>query len=237
MSNSSSIEWTDATWNPITGCTKYSPGCDNCYAEKMAKRLHGMGKPKYRNGFNVTCHPAELQTPATWRKQKMVFVCSMSDLFHQAVPDAFIHQIFQVMNQCPHHTFQVLTKRAKRLAELATTLPWSKNIWAGVTIEADAYVRRADLLKEVPAEVKYVSLEPLLGPLPSLNVAGLDWIIVGGESGPGSRPMDVSWVTDIRDRAVGHGVPFFFKQWGGRNKKAAGRLLEGCTWDQFPSTF
>ncbi len=237
MSNNSSIEWTDATWNPITGCTKYSPGCDNCYAEKMAKRLHGMGKPKYRNGFAVTCHPAELQTPATWRKPRMVFVCSMADLFHRSVPDAFIHQVFQVMNHCPQHTFQVLTKRATRFAELAPMLPWSSNIWAGVTIETDAYVRRASLLKAVPSAVKYVSLEPLLGPLPSLDITGLDWIIVGGESGLSARPMDVSWVTDIRDRAVKHGVPFFFKQWGGRNKKAAGRLLDGRTWDQFPLAF
>ena len=234
MSDNSSIEWTDATWNPVTGCTKASPGCDNCYAEKMAKRLQGMRKPKYRNGFTVTCHPAELKTPATWKKPKMVFVCSMSDLFHQAVPDEFIHQVFQVMNHCQHHTFQVLTKRAKRLAELVPTLPWSANIWAGVTIEADAYVRRANLLKAVPAAVKYVSLEPLLGPLPSLDITGLDWIIVGGESGLRARPMDASWVRDIRDRATKQGVPFFFKQWGGRNKKAAGRTLDGRTWDQFP---
>ena len=235
MSASSKIEWTQGSWNPITGCTKLSPGCAHCYAHKMALRQQGMGRPKYRNGFAVTCHPEELQVPLTWNKSKMIFTCSMSDLFHKDVPFEFISSIFEVMGQASWHTFQVLTKRAERLAELGPLLPWTPNIWAGVTIESDAYAARAEALKSTPAAVKFVSLEPLLGPLPSLEMAGLHWVIVGGESGPGARPMEASWVTELRDKATAEGVPFFFKQWGGRSKKLAGRLLEGRTWDEFPA--
>lgn len=234
MSENSHIEWTGASWNPITGCTKFSPGCAHCYAEKMSRRLHGMGRAKYRNGFAVTCHPEELATPLGWRKPKMVFVCSMSDLFHNDVPLEFIQRIFETMGCASWHTFQVLTKRAERLAEVAPLLPWTPNIWAGVTIESDTYAARAEALKSTPAAIKFVSLEPLLGPLPSLELVGLDWVIVGGESGPGARPIQSSWVIDIRDKATARAIPFFFKQWGGRNKKLAGRELEGRTWDEFP---
>ena len=234
MSMSSHIEWTEASWNPITGCSKFSPGCAHCYAEKMARRLQGMGRPKYRNGFSVTCHPEELEVPIGWKRPRMVFVCSMADLFHQEVPFDFIQSIFKTMGRALRHTFQVLTKRAERLAELAPRLTWTPNIWAGVTIEADAYAGRAEALKSTPAAVKFVSLEPLLGPLPSLKCAGLDWVIVGGESGPGARPMAAPWVTDIRNKTKAEGIPFFFKQWGGQNKKLAGRELEGRTWDEYP---
>ena len=228
------IEWTNNTWNPITGCTKFSPGCAHCYAQKMALRLQGMGRPKYRNGFTVTCHPDVLEVPFAWKKPEMIFVCSMSDMFHQDVSLEFIQAIFEVMNQASWHTFQILTKRAERLAELAPLLPWTPNIWAGVTIESDAYVDRAEALKTTDAAVKFVSLEPLLGPLPSLDYSGLDWVLAGGESGPGARPMQAAWVRDIRDKATARGIPFLFKQWGGRNKKLAGRLLDGLEWDEFP---
>lgn len=234
MSENSNIEWTQGTYNPITGCTKYSPGCAHCYAEKMARWQQGMGRQKYRNGFSVTLHPDELETPLTWKKPRMIFVCSMSDIFHKDVPFEFIQAIFEVMGQASWHTFQVLTKRAERLAELAPLLTWTPNIWAGVTIESDSYAARAEALKSTPAAVKFVSLEPLLGPLPSLDLRGLDWAIVGGESGRGARPMAASWAEDIRDRSVALDIPFFFKQWGGPDKKAAGRSLGGRTWDEFP---
>jgi len=234
MSFTSQIHWTDGTWNPITGCTKYSLGCKNCYASKFAPRLKGMGLKKYKNGFDVTCHPGELQKPLLVKKPQKIFTCSMSDAFHVEVPVEFDLDIFNIMGQAHWHTFQVLTKRAERLAELSSLLPWAPNIWAGVTIESDAYAYRAELLKSTGAAVKFVSLEPLLGPLPSLDYNGLDWIIVGGESGPGARPMEESWVIDIRDQALAHGIPFFFKQIGGKNSKLAGRLLEGRTWDEFP---
>ncbi|MBF0514540.1 MAG: phage Gp37/Gp68 family protein [Desulfovibrionaceae bacterium] len=234
MTLTSKIEWTDGTWNPITGCTPISAGCAHCYAKKMAPRLKGMGQEKYRNGFDVTCHSGELHKPLLVKKPQKIFPCSMSDMFHDEVPVEFIKEVFNIMGQAHWHTFQILTKRAERLSELSTLLPWPENVWCGVTIEADQYAHRVDLLKTTEARVKFVSLEPLLEPLPSLDYSGLDWIICGGESGPGARPMTEQWILDIRDKAVAHSVPFFFKQWGGRNKKLAGRLLEGRTWDEFP---
>ena len=230
------IAWTNQTWNPVTGCTKFSVGCDNCYAERMAPRLKGMKnqKGKYRNGFEVTCHPQTLSMPLKGRRARRVFVNSMSDLFHKEVPLSFITQVFDVMGNAPWITFQVLTKRAERLVELAPQLTWHPNVHMGVTIEADKYAFRAELLKETPAVVKFVSLEPLLSPVPSVNFAGLEWVIVGGETGQRARPMLEQWVLDIRDRVVGAGIPFFFKQWGGRNNTARGKMLQGQVWQQFP---
>ena len=230
----SRIEWTESTWNPVTGCTKISEGCAHCYAERMAKRLHAMGQPNYRNGFEVTCHPDVLGMPLKWKKSQMIFVNSMSDLFHQSVSVRFIEEIFFTMNQARWHTFQVLTKRADRLAQLAPRLKWTPNVWMGVTVENDQHVDRIDRLREVPAAVRFLSLEPLLGPLPELDLSNIDWVIVGGESGPGARPMDPAWVIDLRDQCLEAGVAFFFKQWGGVQKKKAGRLLEKRTWDQMP---
>ena len=234
MALKSSIEWTESSWNPVTGCTKISAGCAHCYAERMAKRLHAMGQPNYRNGFQVTCHPDTLELPLKWKKSQMIFVNSMSDLFHKDVPTRFVEEIFFTMNQARWHTFQVLTKRADRLAQLAPRLKWTPNVWMGVTVENAKHVDRIDRLREVPATVRFLSLEPLLGPLPELDLANIDWVIVGGESGPGARPMDPAWVLDLRDQCLDAGVAFFFKQWGGVRKKKAGRLLEKRTWDQMP---
>lgn len=234
MATGSGIEWTDATWNPLTGCTKVSQGCKHCYAERMAKRLHGMGHPSYLNGFRLTLHERLLELPLTWKRPRNVFVNSMSDLFHPDVPAEFIERVFDVMCSAPQHRFQVLTKRPERVAELSAALPWPENVWMGTSVELDRYVSRIDRLRETGAAVKFLSLEPLLGPLPSLDLAGIDWVIVGGESGPGARAMQASWVLDIRDRCREAEVAFFFKQWGGVNKKRAGRLLEGRTWDEFP---
>jgi protein gp37 len=234
MAINSSIEWTESSWNPVTGCTKISAGCAHCYAERMAKRLHAMGQPNYRNGFEVTCHPDVLGMPLKWKKSQMIFVNSMSDLFHKAVPVRFIEEIFFTMNQARWHTFQILTKRADRMVQLASRFKWTPNVWMGVTVENDRHVDRIDRLREVPAAVRFLSLEPLLGPLPDLDLSHIDWVIVGGESGPGARPMDPAWVTDLRDQCLDAGVAFFFKQWGGVRKKKAGRLLEKRTWDQMP---
>jgi len=228
------IEWTESTWNPVTGCTKISSGCQNCYAERMAKRLHAMGQKNYANQFEVTLHPHTLEKPRHWKKPQMVFVNSMSDLFHEKVPLKFIQKVFDVMNSTPQHTYQVLTKRAERLAELAPKLNWSENIWMGVTVENDETVPRVDCLRKVRSVVRFLSLEPLLSSLPSLELDGIDWVIVGGESGPGARPILEEWVLEIRDLCELTGVPFFFKQWGGTNKKAAGRLLAGEVYDQMP---
>lgn len=229
------IEWTDATWNPVTGCHKISPGCKHCYAERMSKRLHAAGMPKYRNGFAVvTTHPDALDIPLRWRKPRAIFVNSMSDLFHDAVPDDFIRQVFAVMTQAHWHRYQVLTKRPERLLALNETLPWPPQVWLGVSVESDRYVGRIDLLRQTDAAVKFLSLEPLLGPLPGLNLHGIDWVIVGGESGPGARPMDREWAADIRDQCLAAGVPFHFKQWGGVFKKRNGRLLDGREWNDFP---
>ena len=229
------IEWTDATWNPVTGCHKISPGCKHCYAERMSKRLHAAGMPKYRNGFAVvTTHPDALDIPLRWRKPRAIFVNSMSDLFHDAVPDDFIRQVFAVMTQAHWHRYQVLTKRPERLLALNETLPWPPQVWLGVSVESDRYVGRIDLLRQTDAAVKFLSLEPLLGPLPGLNLHGIDWVIVGGESGPGARPMQREWAADIRDQCLAAGVPFHFKQWGGVFKKRNGRLLDGREWNDFP---
>lgn len=232
--STSRIEWTESTWNPVTGCTKISVGCKHCYAERMAKRLHAMGQPNYRNGFKVTCHPDTLGTPLKWKKPQMIFVNSMSDLFHPDVPTAFIDEIFVTMNEACWHCFQVLTKRAERLAQLGGRLKWTPNIWMGVTVETATYVDRIDELRKVPAAVRFLSLEPLLGPLPNLDLTDIDWVIVGGESGPGARPIEEAWVTDIRNQCLASKTPFFFKQWGGVQKKRAGRLLDKRTWDEMP---
>lgn len=230
----SAIEWTESTWNPLTGCTKISPGCKHCYAERMAKRLQAMGLEKYRNGFKLTLHPDVLEEPLQWTKPQMIFVNSMSDLFHQDVPLEFIHQIFDVMYRAHWHTFQVLTKRAERLLELDSALVWPANVWMGVSVENSNYINRVHLLRQAHAQTKFLSCEPLLGALPNLPLKGIQWVIVGGESGPGARPVEREWVTDIRDQCLRANVPFFFKQWGGTRKKKAGRLLEGRTWDELP---
>jgi protein gp37 len=231
----SKIEWTESTWNPVTGCTKVSEGCLNCYAERMAKRLAAMGQPNYINGFTVTCHPDSLGLPLRWKKPQMVFVNSMSDLFHEAVPPEFIDEIFLTMNRAPQHHFQILTKRAERLVELATRFNWSPNIWMGVTMEKARYQYRMDALRAVPAAVKFLSLEPLLGPIINLDLQNIDWVIVGGESGAGARAMEAEWVTGVRDQCLNASVPFFFKQWGGFRKKAAGRELNGRIWSEMPA--
>jgi protein gp37 len=230
----SAIEWTESTWNPVTGCTKVSPGCKHCYAERMAKRLQAMAQANYVDGFAVRCHKHTLEVPLHWRKPQVVFVNSMSDLFHEEVPFEFIQQVFDVMARASKHRFQVLTKRAERLEELSPRLDWPPNVWMGVSVETDLFTRRIDHLRNTDAAVKFLSLEPLLGPLPDLDLADIDWVIVGGESGPKARPMTEAWVSDIRDQCRRVRVPFFFKQWGGVNKKKTGRVLQGRTWDQMP---
>ncbi len=234
MAQGSSIEWTEATWNPVTGCTKISPGCKHCYAERMAERLHAMGQPNYKNSFDLTLQPQMLELPLRWRAPQTIFVNSMSDLFHDDVPLTYIQRVFDVMRRAHWHRFQVLTKRASRLAELAPELEWASNIWMGVSVESEKYVGRIDDLRRTRAHVRFLSLEPLLGPLPDLDLRGIHWAIVGGESGPRARPMDATWALDLRDQCRRARVPFFFKQWGGKNKKRAGRLLEGRTWDEMP---
>ncbi len=230
-----SIEWTEATWNPLTGCNKISPGCKHCYAERMALRLQAMGLDKYRNGFRLTLHPEALDEPLRWKTPRIIFVNSMSDLFHHDVPVSFIQDVFTVMAKAHWHTFQVLTKRSSRLRALDALLSWPPNVWMGVSVENERYVDRIDDLRATGAAIKFLSCEPLLGPLPDLNLDGIDWVIVGGESGPGARPMDVHWVRHIRDQCLAAGVPFFFKQWGGTNKKRAGRMLDGRLWNEMPS--
>lgn len=231
----SSIEWTEATWNPLTGCTKISPGCKHCYAERMAKRLQAMGVEKYKNAFKLTMHPDVLEDPLSWSKPQVIFVNSMSDLFHKDVPLKFIQQVFDVMRRAHWHTFQVLTKRADRLLACDPKLTWADNIWMGVSVENADYTHRVDLLRQTRAHIKFLSLEPLLGPLPNLNLNGINWVIVGGESGPGARPLQREWVTDLRDQCLRAKVPFFFKQWGGPQKKKTGRLLDNRTWDELPA--
>ncbi len=234
MSSASQIEWTETTWNPVTGCSKISPGCKHCYAERMAKRLRAMGAAKYRNGFEVAIHPATLDEPLGWSKPRLVFVNSMSDLFHDAVPTDFIQSVFAVMNHAPRHTFQVLTKRPRRAIAMNASLDWSPNIWLGVSVESAAWLERIDRLRATGAATKFLSLEPLLGPLSSLDLTDIHWVIAGGESGPGARPMEADWVREIRDRCLCQRVPFFFKQWGGVFKKRTGRVLDGRTWDEMP---
>lgn len=234
MAQSTSIEWTEATWNPVTGCTKVSPGCKHCYAERMARRLKAMGQPRYTDGFQVRLQRDLVEVPLGWRKPRRIFVNSMSDLFHDEVPLEFIQRVFETMEQAYWHEFQILTKRANRLEELSGRLPWPKNVWMGVSVESETYLHRVKQLVAVPAAVRFLSLEPLLGPLPGLELEGIHWVIVGGESGPGARPMSPGWVREIRSRCLEQGVPFFFKQWGGKRKSRHGRELDGRTWDQLP---
>ena len=230
----STIEWTEATWNPLTGCTKVSPGCKHCYAERMAMRLQAMGQTNYRNGFELTQHESVIERPLSWRRPQVIFVNSMSDLFHEEVPFEYIERIFDVMGRASWHQFQILTKRAERLDEISPRLSWPENVWMGVSVETDEYAYRIEHLRRTDARVKFLSIEPLLGPLPNLRLAGIDWVIVGGESGPGARQMDEEWVVDIHEQCRVAEVPFFFKQWGGVNKKRSGRLLFGRTWDGMP---
>ncbi|MDQ3009193.1 MAG: phage Gp37/Gp68 family protein [Acidobacteriota bacterium] len=234
MATNSAIEWTEATWNPLTGCNKISPGCKHCYAERLAVRLQAMGQANYVNGFKLTLQEQALKLPLQWKKPRTVFVNSMSDLFHKDVPAKFIQRVFDVMRQAHWHQFQVLTKRAERLSALNKKLIWTPNIWMGVSVENRDYVHRIDHLRQTQACVRFLSLEPLLGPLPNLDLKGVDWVIVGGESGPGARRMEPEWVQDIRDQCYQAGVPFFFKQWGGVRKSKTGRDLDGRTWDDMP---
>jgi protein gp37 len=236
MATNSSIEWTEATWNPVTGCSKVSPGCQHCYAERMAKRLQAMGQSNYSRGFKVTLQEHMLTVPLTWRRPKRIFVNSMSDLFHESVPADFIHRVFEIMEKAHWHTYQVLTKRSRRLLELDSDLEWSPHVWMGVSVESEIYKHRIDHLRQSRARVKFLSLEPLLGPLERLDLRDIGWVIVGGESGPGARPMQGEWVLDIRDQCRRARVPFFFKQWGGVFKKQSGRQLEGQTYDEMPAT-
>ncbi len=243
MADHSSIEWTEATWNPTTGCDRTSPGCDNCYALTLAKRLKAMGSAKYQAdgdprtsgpGFRLTIHPDTLDIPRGWSAPRTIFVNSMSDLFHPDVPDDYVRQVFQVIAETPQHTYQVLTKRSKRLSQLGPKLDWPDNLWMGVSVETAKYAFRLDHLRTVAAAVRFVSAEPLLGPLPALNLDGIHWLIAGGESGLKARPMDSQWVVDIRDQCAEATVPFFFKQWGGRTPKAGGRVLDGHHYDGMP---
>lgn len=230
----SKIEWTDTTWNPVTGCTKISPGCKNCYAERMSKRLQSMGNFKYMHGFEVAIHGHILNDPLRWVKPRRIFVNSMSDLFHEEIPYDFLKDIFKVMNKANHHVFQVLTKRPHIAFARTHSLKFSDNIWLGVSIESEDYQHRIDSLLLTEAKTKFLSLEPLLGPLTIIDLEGIDWVIVGGESGPGARPIKAEWVREIRDNCAENKVPFFFKQWGGTNKKRTGRLLDGLEYNQFP---
>lgn len=230
----SSIEWTNATWNPVTGCTKVSPGCKHCYAERLSKRLRAMGLIKYSLGFDIALHEEALFIPLSWKKPRIIFVNSMSDLFHEDVPLHFIQAVFHTMKIAKWHQFQVLTKRTERLLDLDSQLEWPPNVWMGVSVEEAKYAYRIAHLKQTKSRIKFLSLEPLLGPLPGLSLSGIEWVIVGGESGPGARPMQEKWVIDIRDQCINNHIPFFFKQWGGTNKKKAGRLLENKEWKEFP---
>jgi protein gp37 len=234
MGSSSSIEWTESTWNPVTGCTQISPGCMHCYAERMAKRLQAMGQANYVNGFKVMMHDHAAELPLAWKKPRMIFVNSMSDLFHQAIPVEFILRVFDVMRRADWHQYQLLTKRSDRLLGLDARLDWQPHVWMGVSVENQDCQFRIDHLRQTHAQTKFLSLEPLLGPLPDLDLSGIDWVIVGGESGPNARPMKPAWITEIRDQCRKAQVAFFFKQWGGVQKKRAGRELEGRTWDEMP---
>lgn len=234
MAQTSSIEWTETTWNPVTGCQKISPGCKHCYAERMAKRLKAMGQPRYNNGFKVTLQNDLVTKPLSWKAGRIIFVNSMSDLFHKDVPNEFIFRCFAVMNEASQHQFQVLTKRPERVVEMARSIKWSENIWIGTSVENNDYIQRAKTIAKVPAAIRFLSIEPLLGPVTRLPLSNIEWVIVGGESGPGARTMEADWVRTIRDRCVRYEVPFFFKQWGGVQKSKTGRLLDGRTWDELP---
>ena len=235
MGQNSAIEWTEATWNPLTGCDKISPGCTNCYAERMSLRLRLMGQKNYRNGFDLTLHEHAVGLPLKWKKPQRIFVNSMSDLFHKDVPVEFIQKVFATMRAASWHRFQILTKRSDRLAELSSTIDWPENVWQGVSVESADYAFRIDHLRTTGARVRFISVEPLLGAIPTLDLTDIHWVIVGGESGPGARPMREEWVLEIRDQSRDAGVPFFFKQWGGVNKKKSGRELQGRTWDEMPT--
>jgi protein gp37 len=234
MGSSSSIEWTEATWNPVTGCNKISPGCKFCYADRLAKRLQKMGNPKYVNGFDLTIQESALTLPLSWKRPQTIFVNSMSDLFHEDIDEVYIRRVFDVMRRAHWHRFQVLTKRSERLAEMSPRIDWPANVWMGVSVERQDYAFRIDHLRATGARIRFLSLEPLIGPLPDLDLSSIDWVIVGGESGPGCRPIVEDWVIDIRDQCANGGVPFFFKQWGGTNKRKSGRVLQGRTWDEMP---
>jgi protein gp37 len=235
MSQQSTIEWTDATWNPVTGCTKVSPGCDHCYAETFAERWRGVPGHPYEHGFDLSLRPERLEEPLRWKSPKLVFVNSMSDLFHRDVPDDYIVSVFDVMRRATWHQFQLLTKRAERLLRLARKLTFAPNVWVGVSVESPKYYWRINMLQRVPAEIRFLSCEPLLAPLPELPLSGIGWVIVGGESGPGARPMSPQWVRSIRHQCRVARVPFFFKQWGGVRKKELGRELDGKTYDALPA--
>lgn len=237
MALGSGIEWTEATWNPVTGCTKVSPGCAHCYAERMARRLKAMGHANYARGFELAVHEGMLEIPLGWTSPRLVFVNSMSDLFHEQVPVEFIQRVFDAMRRAHWHTFQILTKRSRRLRELDHLIDWPTNVWMGVSVETARYQERVADLRETGACVKFVSYEPLLGPVGRTDLIDIDWVIVGGESGPGARPMRAEWAVQVRDQCLQAGVPFFFKQWGGTNKKRAGRVLQGRVWDQMPAAF
>ena len=234
MARKSKIEWTEMTWNPVTGCTKISPGCKHCYAETIAKRLQHMGGVRYRNGFRLTIHEDLIDLPTKWKSPRLIFVNSMSDLFHEKIPIEFIQRVFVTMNRCPQHRFQVLTKRAERLADVCSKLEWGENIWMGVSIENQDYTYRSELLRRVPAHIRFLSVEPLLGHIEHLPLEGIHWVIVGGESGPRARPMDPKWIEEIYQQCRAKGIPFFFKQWGGVQKHRTGRELFGRTFDEMP---
>jgi protein gp37 len=234
MSIASKIEWTNATWNPVTGCSLISEGCANCYAQRMAKRLEAMGLFRYRNGFRVTIHPDLIDVPFRWKKPRLIFVNSMSDLFHEEVPFEFIEQVFMTMASAPWHVFQILTKRADRMAGIAEKLKWPKNLWAGVTVESPRYTDRIQKLKTIPATVRFVSFEPLLGPINRPDLTLINWAIVGGESGPHARPMAADWARNIRDACIEQAIPFFFKQWGGPRKLVNGHRLDNRVWNEYP---
>jgi protein gp37 len=234
MSDQSAIEWTNATWNPVRGCTKVSPGCKHCYAETFAERFRGVPGHPFQQGFDLRLVPSALTLPLRWRRPRLIFVNSMSDLFHEKIPDDYVAAVFRVMRDAKQHQFQVLTKRAQRMKELASAIGVPPNVWMGVSVESDAYVSRISDLRRVQADVRFLSLEPLLGPLPKLDLRGIRWVIVGGESGPGARPMDSTWVREIRTHCRKAQVAFFFKQWGGVQKSRNGRELDGRTWDEMP---
>ena len=237
MAANSKIEWTETTWNPVTGCTKTSPGCQNCYAERLAKRLKAMGVSNYSSGFKVALHQNSLEKPLDWKKPQTIFVNSMSDLFHEDIPEDFIFDVFKIMKKAAWHHFQILTKRSERLFGLSEKLDWASNIWMGVSVENENYSYRIDHLRNIKAKVKFISFEPLLGYIENLNLNGIDWVIVGGESGPKARTIETSWVIQIRNRCIEESVPFFFKQWGGINKKKTGRKLENQIWNQMPACY
>lgn len=229
------IQWTHSSWNPVTGCDHVSPGCDNCYAERMAHRLQAMGVAKYRNGFNVTLHPNTLDHPLKWETPRLIFVNSMSDLFHPEVPISFVRKVFDTIGRARQHQFQLLTKRSKRLLRLSGKLDWPDNLWMGVTVELRDYLFRINDLRRTPATIKWLSLEPLLGDLGDVDLTDIDWVVVGGESGPGARPIKRAWVANLRSQCRKQNVPFFFKQWGGPNKKSTGRLLDGREYSEYPA--